>query len=351
MLKQKRVWLGALISLVLLVFVFYQTDPAKIVSSLRQANYIFLVPALGLYFIGVGIRAARWHFLLRDLKPIPTASLFRTVVIGYAANDILPARMGELVRAFLLGREERISKTSTLVTIVIERLFDGLTMLTFIVGASFLLHSSDEDLAMRVRLVSLLFIAAILALAVLAGMPQRVLQLSDVVVQHLPERLRLRANKLTHSFLGGLGVLRSPRDSGIVFGLSIVAWLCETGMYAVLAQGFGLTVRFAVYLLAAAFANLVTIAPSTPGYVGVFDAPIVYVLTSIGKIEPNLATSYTIVLHAALIVPITLLGLFYAGRKGLSLTEMADAEPSTETSPEDQARPSEMVSPPIRGSR
>ena len=326
MLKQKRIWFGLILSLLLLGYVFYQTDPAKIWKSLQQAQYIFLIPALALYFIGVGIRAVRWHFLLRDLKPIPTRSLFRTVVIGYAANDLLPARMGEIVRAFLLGREERISKTSTFVTILIERLFDGLTMLTFIVAASFLLHFTDEELAMRVRLVSSLFIAAILALAVFAGMPQRVVRIADFIIQHLPEKFQARARKLTHSFLDGLGVLRSPGDSAIVFTLSIFAWLCETGMYAVLALGFGMSLRFAIYLLAAAFANLVTIAPSTPGYVGVFDAPIVYVLTTIGGVEPNLATSYTLVLHAALIVPVTLLGLYYAGRAGLSLTQMSHVE-------------------------
>jgi len=344
-MKQKRVWLGVLLSLILLGYIFYQTDPGKIWSSLQQAQYIFLIPALALYFFGVGIRAARWHFLLRDLKPIPIRSLFRTVVIGYAANDLLPARMGEIVRAFLLGREERISKTSTFVTILIERLFDGLTMLTFIVAASFLLHFTDEELAMRVRLVSSLFIAAILVLAVFAGMPQRVVRIADFFVQHLPEKFQARARKLTHSFLDGLGVLRNPRDSFIVFTLSIFAWLCETGMYAVLALGFGMSLRFAIYLLAAAFANLVTIAPSTPGYVGVFDAPIVYVLTTIGGVEPNIATSYTLVLHAALILPVTLLGLYYAGRTGLSLNQMTHFDSTPDPTSEDKLGKSNMTAP------
>ena len=79
-----------------------------------------------------------------------------------------------------------------------------------------------------------------------------------------------------------------------------------------------------MFLVACAFANLVTIAPSTPGYVGVFDAPVIYVLTNFG-VEPNLATSYTLVLHAALILPVTLLGFFYVWRAGLSLTQMTRA--------------------------
>ncbi len=322
MVRQKRFWLGLFVSVALLAFVLYQTDPAKILSSLQRAEYGYLVPALVLYFIGVGLRAIRWHFMLRSIKPIAMGSLFRTVVIGYMANDILPARMGEIVRAYVLGQQENVSKAATLVTIVVERIFDGLTMLTFIVAASFFLHLSDEALTGRLRLVGIVFIVAIAGLAILAGMPRRTERLAEFFLRRLPsESVRTRATLLTRSLLEGLGVLRSPVDSLVVYLLSIVAWLCETGMYVLIALGFHIALPFAVFLLAAAFANLVTIAPSTPGYVGVFDAPIVYTLTLFG-VDQSLATAYTAVLHAALYLPVTLLGVYYAWRAGLSLTQM-----------------------------
>ncbi len=325
MLKQKRFWLGLIVSLGLLVFVFYQTDPSKILVSLQQAQYIYLLPALALYFVGVGVRAVRWHFLLRSLKPIPSRALFPPVVIGYMANDILPARMGEIVRAYVLGRQENISKAATLVTIVVERVFDGLTMLTFLVAGSFALNFADAELNTRLRVVGALFIVAIVALALFAGMPRRVERTADFSIQRVPsESLRARATSLTRSLLDGLGALRSPADSFAVYALSILAWLFETGMYLLVALGFNIVLPFPVFLVACAFANLVTIAPSTPGYVGVFDAPVIYVLTNF-RIEPNLATSYTLILHAALILPVTLLGFFYVWRAGLSLTQMTRA--------------------------
>jgi len=327
MLRQKRFWLGLIVSLALLAYVFAQTDPAKILDSLGKAQYGYLIPALALYFFGVWLRAVRWHFLLRSIKPIPNGALFRTVVIGYMANDILPFRAGELVRAYLLGAQENVSKAATLVTIVVERVFDGLTMLTFIVAASFWLNFGDETLAARLRLVGALFIVAIVALAALAGMPQRVERLADFFLRRVPsESMRTRVAGLMRSLLEGLGALRSPVDSFAVYALSVIAWLCETGMYVLIALGFGIALPFAVFLLAAAFANLVTIAPSTPGYVGVFDAPIVYTLTLFG-INQNLATSYTLVLHAALYLPVTLLGFYYLGRAGLSLGQMTQAQP------------------------
>ncbi len=325
MFRQKRFWLGLILSLLLLVYVFYQTDPAKILDSLRQAQYIYLIPGLALYFSGVGVRAVRWHFLLRSIKPVSSGTLFPTVVIGYMANDILPARMGELVRAYILGAQENVSKAATLVTIIVERIFDGLAMLMFIVAASFLLHFADETMAARLRVVAALFVAAILALALLAGMPRRAERIADFFLRRLPSAvLRERATRLTRSLLEGLGVLRSPMDSFAVFALSILAWLFETGMYVVIALGFGIALPLPVFLLACAFANLVTIAPSTPGYVGVFDAPVVYTLTLFG-VEQNLATSYTLVLHTALILPVTLLGFYYLWRAGLSLAQMTRA--------------------------
>jgi uncharacterized protein (TIRG00374 family) len=327
MLRQKRFWLGVLVSLGLLVFVFYQTDPTKIWNSLQRAQYIYLVPGLALYFLGVGVRAIRWRFLLRSIKPIPSRELFRTVVIGYMANDILPARMGEIVRAYILGTQENVSKAAALVTIVVERIFDGLTMLLFIVVASFLHNFADETLTASLRLVALVFIVAIIGLAMLAGMPARAERLAEFFVNRLPASLRERATRLTKSLLAGVGVLRSPVDSFAVFALSVLAWLLETTMYLVIAWGFALNLPFTVFLLACAFANLVTIAPSTPGYIGVFHAPVVYVLTLFG-VEQSLAASYTVVLHAVLVIPVTLLGLYFLGRAGLSLGQMARANHS-----------------------
>lgn len=323
MFKQKSVWLGLLVSLILLAYVFYQTDPAKIIEALAQAQYIYLIPALAFYFAGVGMRALRWHYLLRPIKAIPSGELFRTVVIGYMANNVLPLRMGEVVRAYMLGEQEQVSKTATLVTILVERVFDGLTMLTFIVAASFFLNLGSEMNA-RVQLISALFIVVILALAIAAGMPRHVERLAEWVLNRVPStRLRETALRLTHSILEGLGVLRSPRDSLTVYVVSVIVWLLETMMYVLIAIGFGINLPLAVFLVATALANLVTIAPSTPGYVGVFDAPIVYVLTTFG-INQNLATSYTLVLHTALYLPVTLLGMFYLWRAGLSLSQMTN---------------------------
>lgn len=321
MFKNKTLWLAIVIALALSALFFYGTDFAAIGETLRTANYVFLLPAIALYFVGVIMRAIRWHFLLRSIKPIGYTHLFQVTVIGYMANDLLPFRIGELVRAYIMGETENISKTSTLVTIVLERVFDGVTMLLFIGAASFVLPL-ESWIRSLLLLGSVLFAAVIVILVTVTSFRERFDHLIHRVLSRLPERWGARGLKLIDSFFHGLSVLRNPLDAFLALVFSILAWMCEAGMYAILALGFGIAVSFPVFLLATAVANLITIVPSTPGYIGVFDAPVRYILEHFGNVNANTAASYTILLHATLIVPVVLLGLVFMWRLGLSLGQL-----------------------------
>ncbi len=320
MLKQKTLWIGVIISLGLLAVVFYGTDLGAIGDAFRTANYFYLLPAIALYFIGVVMRAVRWHYLLRSIKPIGIWRLFQVTVIGYMVNDLLPFRIGELARAYILGETERISKASVLVTILLERVFDGVTMLLFIGVASFFLPL-NEALRTLLLLGSLLFAAIVVGLGIAVSLRERLDALMRRALERLPEKWSARGLRLADSFFLGLSVLRNPVDAVAALAFSILAWLFEAGMYAVLALGFGIALPFPVFVLATAVANLVTIVPSTPGYVGVFDVPVKAILALFG-VNESVAASYTLLLHATLIVPVVFLGLALMWRLGLSLGQL-----------------------------
>lgn len=320
MLKQKTLWLGVVISLGLLAFVFYGTDLNAIGNAFRTANYIYLLPAVALYFIGVGMRAARWHFLLRSLKALSMWRLFQVTVIGYMVNDLLPLRLGELARAYILGETEGLGKTSVLVTIVLERVFDGVTMLLFI-GVAALFLPLNQALQTLLLVGTILFAAVAIALVIVAGLRERIDALVQRGLRRLPEKWGARGLHLIDSFFHGLAALRNPTDALAALGFSILAWLSEAGMYAMLALGFGIALPFPVFVLATAVANLVTIVPSTPGYVGVFDVPVKAIL-ALFNVDASVAASYTLLLHATLIVPVVLLGLAFMWRLGLSLSQL-----------------------------
>ena len=124
-------WLGGGVSLALLLLLLYQVDLGEIKDALREANYFLLAPSVAIYFVAVLFRAVRWRYLLAPMGVFPVRRLYPVVIIGYMANNLLPVRLGEVVRSYYLSRQETVNTSSALATIAVERVFDGLTLLFF----------------------------------------------------------------------------------------------------------------------------------------------------------------------------------------------------------------------------
>jgi glycosyltransferase 2 family protein len=322
--KRWRFWIGLVISAVFLWWALKGLALADLLRVLPGLDYWWLVPAIAVYFVGVWVRTWRWHYLLRPIKVISTAALFPIVTIGYAANNIFPARAGEVLRAIVLKRHEGVAISASLATIIVERVYDGVVMLAFVfvnlteltklTGAS----GFVGDIRTLAIVGTMAFLGALLVFLLAAMFPERALTIVNVVSQRLvPKRYREMVLDLTGKFLGGLAALRSPRDALMVFLTSVVIWLLETVKYWLLMHAFPFQVTFFTLMLMNGISNLVTTIPSAPGYIGTFDASGIAVLTAFG-VERSLAAVYTLVLHAALWLPITLLGLYYMAREGIS---------------------------------
>jgi glycosyltransferase 2 family protein len=320
-LRNWRFWLGLVVSLLFLYLAFRGQDFGQIWDSLLQVNYLFLAPALLIYFVGVWVRTVRWHYLLRPTGSISSRRLFSVVVIGYMANDVLPARMGEVVRAYVLGEREGLSKTAVFATIVVERMLDGLVMLLFMVVGSFTI-AIGSSLEWMVRMAALLFIGGMAFFFVMASSRDLTSRLKSAMTRVLPVRIGDRVVRLFDSFITGLQILRSGWALAVAFGLSVAAWLFEAGMYFVIGLGFGFVLPVNATLLSTAVANLATLVPSSPGYVGTFEGAIRLVLEPIFHFPSDTALSFAVVLHAALYFPITFWGFYYWWRQSLSLREI-----------------------------
>lgn len=360
MFKSKQFIIGIIISVIFLAWALYNERLDQVWSSLLTAQYWALLPALVLYFAGVWVRAVRWRTLLKPI--VPNIGLYRTfeiVVIGYMANDVLPARIGELVRAYVLSRRTGVRKTATLATIFVERVFDGLTMIGFaaavvvfaiiwdrdalMTGSEHKLGTLLTSLDLPIIIASGLFVGLLLAFIAIASSRSRAEKSIGFALRFLPGKLHDRGERLASSFVDGLGSLRSPTSMFLVFVLSVVAWLLEAGMYYVLGTwGFdlrgsdGLPLPFYAYVLATSFANLSTLIPQAPSYIGVFDAIAKVVLVGAFGAQSGLATSYVLLLHATLIVPVTLLGFIYLARESLSWKDLTGLE-KTRAAASDQA--------------
>ena len=306
-----RGWIGAAISAVFLILAFRGQDLGEVSSVLRRIHYGWLVPALAFYFAGVWVRAVRWSVLLRPLMRARGRDLFPVVIAGYTANNVLPLRTGEVVRAYLLGRRFGVRKTAALATIAVERLFDGLTMLVFMLAAAGAISFTAE--LRRLALVAfLLFTIILVGLGVVvlaASWRERLLRLA---LGPLPQGVAVRVERAAESFLSGLGVLRRRRDLVLVAGASLLAWTLEAAMYWTIARGFGQPLVGAMgldgALLTTGVANLATLVPASPGYVGTFEAGVTLAIAGALELPRGLALSYAIVVHAALWLPVTLVG-------------------------------------------
>ena len=324
-MKRWQFWVGLAISLVFMYLALRGLEFGEFWETLKEANYWWLLPGIGMYFLAVWVRAWRWHYLLRPIKAIPTRTMFPIVAIGYMGNNIYPARAGEILRAVVLKRNEEVPISASLATIIVERVYDGVVMLAFVFinlaeltrltgGSGLIGNISIQDVAI---LGSGAFFGALLVFLLAAMFPERTEKIVNLLVGRLvPERFREKVLDVSGRFLGGLESLRSPREALMVFLTSVVIWLLETGKYYFVMYAFPFRVSFFALMLMNGIVNLATTIPSAPGYIGTFDAPGIAVLMAYG-VEKALAAGYTIVLHVALWVPITLLGAFYLTREGL----------------------------------
>jgi hypothetical protein len=334
-MKRWQLWLGVLISLVFLYLALRGLQLGEVWGTLQDANYWWLIPGVGVYFLGVWVRAWRWHYLLRPLKRISTGTMFPIVAIGYMGNNIYPARAGEVLRAVVLKRREGVSVSASLATVIVERIFDGVVMLSFVfLNLSELATMTGEsgfigNIQNLALWGGIAFMGALVVFLLAAMFPQRAGRIALFLITHtLPHRFHTSAIDLAGRFLDGLASLRSPANALMVFLTSVVIWLLETGKYWFVMQAFRFKVTFFVLMLMNGIVNLATTLPSAPGYVGTFDAPGIAVLQAAG-VNGAVAAGYTLVLHVALWLPITALGAYYLAREGVRWSEVkarAEAE-------------------------
>jgi glycosyltransferase 2 family protein len=323
-MKRWQFWVGVLISLFFMYIALRGLHLEDLGDAVQNANYWWLLPGVLVYFVGVWARAWRWHYLLRPVKKISTRTMFPVVAIGYMGNNIYPARAGEVLRAVVLKRREGVPVSASLATIIVERIFDGVVMLGFVFinlpELARLTH--DSGFIGSIQTVALVgtaaFAGALLVFLLAAMFPRQADKVVNGLVRRLlPTRFQEKVLSLAGRFLGGLAALRSPRDALMVFITSVVIWLLETGKYWLVMHAFPFEVSFFALMLMNGIVNLATTIPSAPGYVGTFDAPGIAVLVAY-NVSQAVAAAYTLVLHIALWVPITLLGAYYLAREGFS---------------------------------
>ena len=325
----------------MLLLLLYQVDLGELKDALRDADYSLLAPSIAVYFVAVWFRAARWRYLLAPVGSFPVRRLYPVVIIGYMANNLLPVRLGEVVRSYYLARRENLNTSTALATIAVERVYDGITLLAFAaLSAPWLLLLGEFDGAADVsRTTGIIFLVAIIAafsvfliLFTLLGSSASFANRIEGWLIVLPSGPRPKAKEIFRTFVTGLAVLNSPRKHLGLFIYSLPVWLLEGSMYFMLAYSFGLDEHFdsvgvllLVVLLVTATSNLATAVPSAIGGIGPFEIVAQQTLMALG-VGASLAGVYSGFVHlVALWLPVNVAGLVLLWKNNLSLREMTAA--------------------------
>ena len=330
MLKSRGFWIGIVVSLVFIGLFVRSTDFGEVKRAFEDANYLWILASLPVYFVGLWVRTIRWQYLLRPVTRVSARRLYPVVIIGLMANNLIPARAGELARAYVLGVRERVSKSSVLGTIAVDRLFDGLTLVpmmflvalfagrdvTFPVGFGYELSFAGLSAVM-----SVLFGAALSVLLALVFSTGARGGLHRLVHRIAPGSLKPKVENILDSFFEGLRALRSPADLGIAWVMSAISWTLEALMYYFVARGFGIDEPFHVFLLLTAAANLAIAVVASQGGVGPFELVVSKTVVAFGAAE-QLGSAYAIGLHAVLLFPIIAIGLYLMWSMKLTFGDM-----------------------------
>ncbi|MGE5360933.1 MAG: lysylphosphatidylglycerol synthase transmembrane domain-containing protein [Bacteroidales bacterium] len=310
----------------LLVWFLWGANMGDVAAEIRHGRMDLLVLAIGTTMLTYALRAFRWQWLLRALGPTHFSTAFRTTVIGFAASFLLPARAGEVLRPYLLAREEHLNATAAFATIILERLLDMVAVL--VLFAVFLLvfdpvrAGVDSALFEKIRwggVIAGVAAAVLIGLIfVMAGHPEKFARAALRVEGLLPARLAHAIAGAVAKFLTGMGTVRQPARLAVTFLLSFPLWLSiALGIYLV-TRAFHVdmpyTGSFAVMAIL-----VIGVAMPTPGAVGGFHAMYRFAVTTFYAVPNDRAVSAGLVLHAISFVPVTLLGIVFMAREGLSL--------------------------------
>lgn len=323
-MKLRSMLIGLLVSAVFLYLAFRRTDLHQIAQHLATADLWLLLPASLLTILAFAIRAVRWGVLLFPLKPIRFGPLFSATMIGFMCNNLLPMRLGEPVRAWVISRSSGVRGSAAFATIVVERLFDLFSMIA-IFGITLLVAPIHNRQFKTLVLIGFLF--GVLVLAVLLVLHLRGQRLGTVVGRFLPRRVRPRGSSMLDGFQTGLAIFRDPARLAAIGGLTFMMWACFALVLRLCFASAHLLVGGQALPISASLVVLVVIGigimvPSGPGFIGTMQAAAVVGLRIVGYTDAERALTFSVLYHATQWFPIVLVGLVYLMKENLSLAQV-----------------------------
>jgi len=321
---------GVLVSLALLYWVLRGVSVSDLLQHLRESRPLPLTLAVVVVTADFLVRAGRFQLLLRTPggAAISWRAAWHATAMGFMANNTLPLRLGEVVRAYAASRLGGVPLGAAVSAIAVERALDLLTLVALLGVALFraglpadttIMGSRLDTLALRAGVLCVLIFAAALFVVLFPRAAERITR----ALIPFP-RLAERVVKLIGGLTLGLAVLRSPARLALAVLTSLVVWLVNAASFYIAFAAFGIQVGFAGALLLQSLLAFGVAAPSSPGYFGIFELVVAAALALFG-VPKEVSVAYGITYHVTTFIPITLLGLYSLARTGLHVKDATTA--------------------------
>jgi glycosyltransferase 2 family protein len=332
---------GIVVSVAALYFTFRRMELAGVMVELRAADPLLLGASAAVVTFVFLVRAWRWRAILAPVRDTSFRSRFAATTIGFMGNNLLPARMGEFMRAYALSRMEPVPLVSSFASLVIERVFDGILVIALLFAAmslpGFPAFSGAQTISLPgfeqsftigglARAAAVFIGAVIIVLVALVIFPRPAVRALERLVIMLPTPVRRPLVDALEAFLSGVGVLRAPVPLLHTSLWSILLWLINGAGCWIAFRAFGYDLPFAAALFFQSAIALAVSVPSAPGFVGVYHGMAAFVLAGLWDQSLNSAGAFAVGFHLVGFVPVTLIGLYYAWRMGLSLRDVRVSE-------------------------
>ena len=329
MKQRHQLIIGIAISVIFLVIFLRNTNFTEASSALTAANKSLIAVSIVVYFVGVWVRSFRWKLLMKPLAKLNANSLFSLVTIGLMVNDILPGRLGIVARGYMIGEKKGISKLASGATVITENILDGLALILILL-VGILLIPTPALIKTIGWIAAALFGGVFIVMLIVTYSENRAQLIVHIVTAITPKKWKVRMSNWVNLFISGLAILRSPGELIMIFLVSLVVWLCESGTYYLVALSMNIVVPFYAMLLVTAIGSLSwTLIIISPGGLGTFDAIVKYTLTEALGVASGLALAYTVAIHAILLIPVIILGFVFLARENMSLREITKARKAT----------------------
>jgi uncharacterized protein (TIRG00374 family) len=298
---------------------FKGIELSSLFSAFKSIDYIFIIPTVALMIVERFSRSFRWGILYYPNNKIPLMRLFSLLNIGYFYNMVFPARLGDVVRAYLLSDSENIPVAKSLSILFVERLLDLFAVIVLLIALLPFIRVPDWIINSGLVMASGLIIVIILLLLLVSNQ-ERSSNLIYSVIDRIPKINREKWMGQVGKLLSGLDAIKNIRSMINSILLSLGIWILSGASYHVLMRGFNIDQPFSIAILVLCSLGISSVIPSSPGYIGVAHASVVIALTFVG-INKEIALSYAIMLHGLSFIMQILLGGFYSLHESISITK------------------------------